>query len=168
MAIDGIPGKQIFRQRDVRRTPASIQTQTQTIVAPIGAILAWLKSFTNTPQTLPTGWVECGGQTLSDADSVYNGQVIPNLNGNNQFPRGNSTSGGIGGAETQTSILSNQGTSGSLETNNSAISADSGGILRDALPGDTGRAVDTNINKTSNSFSILNKYYNVVWIMRVK
>jgi hypothetical protein len=48
--------------------------------SPIGAIIAWHKSFTNTP-TLPSNWVECNGQTLSDAESVYNGQVIPNLNG---------------------------------------------------------------------------------------
>ena len=60
--------------------------------------MSWLKTFTNTPQTLPTGWVECNGQTISDADSVYNGQAIPNLNGNNQFLVGNSTSGVTGGA----------------------------------------------------------------------
>ncbi|MEK6616102.1 MAG: hypothetical protein AABZ32_08340 [Bacteroidota bacterium] len=59
---------------------------------PIGSIIAWHKSFTNTP-ALPNGWVECNGQTLSDADSPYNGQVIPNLNGDARFLRGSSTSG---------------------------------------------------------------------------
>lgn len=48
--------------------------------SPIGSITAWHKSFASTP-ALPSNWVECNGQTLSDADSVYNGQVIPNLNG---------------------------------------------------------------------------------------
>jgi hypothetical protein len=48
--------------------------------SPIGAIIAWHKTFTNTP-ALPSNWVECNGQTLSDGDSVYDGQVIPNLNG---------------------------------------------------------------------------------------
>jgi hypothetical protein len=43
-------------------------------LAPIGAVIAWLKSYTNTP-ALPDSWVECNGQTLSDAYSVYNGQV---------------------------------------------------------------------------------------------
>ncbi|MDD5551464.1 MAG: hypothetical protein PHS34_09405 [Candidatus Omnitrophica bacterium] len=30
---------------------------------------------------LPDGWVEMNGQTLSDPDSPYDGQVIPNING---------------------------------------------------------------------------------------
>jgi hypothetical protein len=67
---------------------------------PIGSIKAWHKSLTNTP-ALPWGWVECSGQTLADADSPYNGLVIPNLNSNTQdgsinsgmFLRGASTSG---------------------------------------------------------------------------
>jgi len=49
-------------------------------VVPVGVIIAWHKSFANTP-ALPDGWVECNGQTLSDGDSPYDGQVIPNLNG---------------------------------------------------------------------------------------
>lgn len=59
---------------------------------PIGAIIAWHKSFANTP-ALNIGWVECNGQTLSDADSVYDGQVIPDLNGDERFIRGSATSG---------------------------------------------------------------------------
>ncbi len=62
------------------------------ITPPIGAILPWHKSFTNTP-SLPEGWVECNGQSLSDADSVYDGQTIPDLNGDERFLRGGSTSG---------------------------------------------------------------------------
>ncbi|MFO1527224.1 MAG: hypothetical protein U1F16_14750 [Turneriella sp.] len=49
---------------------------------PIGTILAWHKSLTGTPGLPASGeWVECNGQTLSDAQSPYNSQVIPNLNG---------------------------------------------------------------------------------------
>ena len=101
MAIDGLPKStpQVFAQRDVRRTPSSNLTQTQTNLAPIGAVMPWLKSFTNTP-ALIDGWEECNGQVLSDADSIYNGQTLPDLNGNNQFLRGNSTSGATGGSET--------------------------------------------------------------------
>jgi hypothetical protein len=47
---------------------------------PVGVILPWHKSFPNTPALL-ANWVECNGQTLSDSESVYDGQVIPNLNG---------------------------------------------------------------------------------------
>lgn len=49
---------------------------------PIGTILAWHKSFAGTPGLPASGeWVECNGQTLTDGQSPYNGQVIPNLNG---------------------------------------------------------------------------------------
>ena len=48
-------------------------------MSPIGSVTAWLKSYTNVP-TLPDNWVECNGQTLSDATSIYDGKVIPDLN----------------------------------------------------------------------------------------
>ncbi len=48
-------------------------------IVPVGGIIAWHKDFTNTP-ALSSSFVECNGQTLSDADSPYNGQTIPNLN----------------------------------------------------------------------------------------
>lgn len=59
---------------------------------PIGAIVAWHKSFPNTPALLD-GFVECNGQTLDDGDSVYDGQIIPDLNGGAKFLRGSSASG---------------------------------------------------------------------------
>ena len=62
---------------------------------PIGTVLPWLKSLTNVPD-LPVGFVECSGQTLSDEFSPLDGQTIPDLNGDNRFLRGNSTSGGTG------------------------------------------------------------------------
>lgn len=46
---------------------------------PIWTILAWHKSMSWTP-TLPNGFVECNWQTLNDAASVYNWQIIPDLN----------------------------------------------------------------------------------------
>ena len=46
-----------------------------------------------TPE-LDDSWVECNGQTLSDADSIYNGETIPDLNGDAQFLYGAATSGG--------------------------------------------------------------------------
>ncbi len=98
MALDIPNHKEIFGQGDVRETPSSTQTQTQTNLAPIGAILPWLKSFTNTP-ALISGWVECDGSVLSDVDSVYNGQTLPDLNGG-EFLRGDATSGGTGGSDT--------------------------------------------------------------------
>ena len=67
---------------------------------PIGSIIAWAKSITGVPQLLPGNFVECNGQVLSDDTSPLNGQTIPNLNGNNNFLRGSSTSGTTGGAAT--------------------------------------------------------------------
>jgi len=69
------------------------------LMPPIGSVLAWVKSFPNTP-ALPSGWVECNGQVLDDAESVYNGETIPDLNVADRFLRGNATSGGTGGATT--------------------------------------------------------------------
>ena len=98
-------GNSPFSQRDVRETPAatSSSSSSSTIIAPIGSIVAWLKSFTNTPQALPTGWMEADGSAINDADSVYNGQNAPDLNGN-EFIRGAATSGGTGGGTTGASL----------------------------------------------------------------
>lgn len=65
-------------------------------IVPVGGVIAWLKSFTGTP-SLPDGFVECNGQALSDADSVYDGQTIPNLNGGQRYLRGKTTSGTVSG-----------------------------------------------------------------------
>src|SRR5205814_3327315 len=83
---------------------------------PVGGIVAWHKTFANTP-ALPCQFVECNGQTLSDAASAYNGQVIPNLNSNNKFLRGNTTSGGTGGATTHTHTVD-------LSSNETTVSGD--------------------------------------------
>lgn len=42
---------------------------------------------------LSSDWVECNGQTLSDISSPYDGEVIPDLNAQGRFLRGNSISG---------------------------------------------------------------------------
>jgi hypothetical protein len=70
----------------------TLKTAIEQSQVPVGTICAWHKSLTGTP-SIAYGWVECNGQTLSDADSPYNGQVIPNLNGDGRFLRGSSTSG---------------------------------------------------------------------------
>ena len=134
-------------------------------IVPIGSIIAFLKSYTNTP-SLPDGYVECNGQVLSDADSVYNGQTIPNLNGSGatkRFLRGSSSSGGTGGSDTHRHYFSFCGdTCGAFGTT----------------------TVQTGVNKTVNSTShdhsieidgysnycstIAVPYYEVVWVMRVK
>jgi hypothetical protein len=125
-------------------------------VAPIGSVIALLKTLTGTP-SIPANWVECNGQTISDASSVYDGVVIPNLNGGNRFLRGSSTSGTTGGSETHTHSLPRDG------WGNGAGGGAIGRICTDA----SGYGGAAN-NNTSGAASTLPSYYEVVWIIRIK
>ena len=122
---------------------------------PVGCVLAYLKSFPGAP-ALPASWAECNGQTLSDADSPFNGQVIPNLNGfflnPRRFLRGALASGGTGGSNTHAHGLSN--------------------LATDAIPVTAGAGAQA-VNATAStaltdSESSLPSYYEVVWVMRVR
>ena len=114
----------------------------------IGSIVAWMKNFPNTPP-LSSEWVECNGQTLIDASSVYNGQVIPNLNGSGgatqRFLRGSTVSGTSGGSEAHTHTLG----------------TNSGPFISVALNAG-------NYTQFVNLESTLPSYYSVVWIMKIK
>ena len=110
---------------------------------PIGSIISWAKDIPGTP-SLPDNFVECNGQTLNDPDSPLHGQVIPDLNSENRFLRGSSTSGNTGGSETH---------SHSISTPIHAL-GQGGGV--NGHPGNT------------QSSSNLPPYYEVVWIMRIK
>jgi len=120
----------------------------QAVLSPIGAIIAWAKSMTSVPQTLPVGWVECDGSVISDAESVLNGETLPDLNGG-EFLRGAGTSGGTGGSATHTHPLPILG--------NSTWTADGAGF--------SPLATDSSNTDAGGS---LPPYYNVVWIMRIK
>lgn len=60
-----------------------------------------------TPQ-LPDGWVECDGSALSDSDSPYDGETLPDLNSSvggsllGRFIRGDISSGTLQGEDVQT------------------------------------------------------------------
>jgi hypothetical protein len=55
----------------------------------VGDVKAWLPNLVGT--SIPPGWVECNGQTLSYTGSTLNGKVIPNLNNNNYMIGNTST-----------------------------------------------------------------------------
>jgi hypothetical protein len=112
---------------------------------PIGCIGAWLKNLTGTPALTPE-WVECNGQTISDAASPYDGVTLPDLNTTNRFLRGNATSGGTGGQETFTTTT---------PAPHSKIAADT--------VGDT-----YSLAVHHHDVTTLPPYYNVVWILRIK
>lgn len=115
----------------------------QNTMPPVGAVIAWLKSLPNTPANLPSGWVECNGQTVDDAASPYNGQAVPDLNASGggqkkRFLRGSTTSGTTGGSE---------------EHDHGTVGLDGQGVVQASAPGGANH---------------LPPYYEVVWIMRVK
>lgn len=98
IGITVAPDPEMLPRQRLYPVPWAVQAGTLALgaqgygIVPIGAILPWHKSLAGTP-ALPVGWVECNGQTLTDTQSVFNGQVIPNLNGQALFVRGGATSG---------------------------------------------------------------------------
>ena len=65
----------------------------------VGTIKGMNLDLTGTP-SLTAFWQLCDGTTISDAESPLNGQVIVDINGDNQFLRGADTSNGTGGSAT--------------------------------------------------------------------
>jgi hypothetical protein len=119
---------------------------------PVGGAVAWMLSLTGTP-SLPDEFVQCNGQTLSDPESVYNGTVIPALNGttdsNRMFLRGSTTSGGTGGTATHTHTVTSTTTSIAYQTGSTNFSPQ-------APASPTGSA------------STIPTCYNVTYVMRIK
>jgi hypothetical protein len=72
---------------------------------PIGGVIQTFPNLTGAYNCTATtaadtyGFVLCGGQTIVDATSPMNGQVIPNLNGS-KFIMGSSIAGSAGGSNT--------------------------------------------------------------------
>ena len=122
---------------------------------------------------LQAGWVECNGQTLSDAGSIYNGSTIPDLNsGTYKMLRGSVSSGTTAGSDTHNHQWANNGGSsitsfgtagGSYNTARTYTSAgtNAGDIAQANIP-----------VKSSNFYTALTTaipaYYEVVMILRIK
>jgi len=156
----------LFKQSDVRETATADLISGQKV--PVGAILAWWKSNAKTP-SIPSGFVECNGQVLSDAESVFDGETLPALNNNNRFLRGNVTSGGTGGSSTHTLITAE------MPAHTHQIGSKNYDIER---VGDATRKIIYNYpedyarttTSTGGDGAHENKppYFNVVWIIRIK
>ncbi len=67
-----------YNFQQIRTEIATLRNETQ---APVGSIVGWHKNVQGV-LSIPAGWVECKGGTVSDPDSPIRGASIPNLNGN--------------------------------------------------------------------------------------
>jgi len=114
----------------------------------VGTVKAYLKDFTNIPANNFTAfWNECDGAVYNDSESPLDGQTLPDLNGSvatQRFLRGNAASGGTGGAASHSHSL-NTGSGDGISCPPKATP-----------PANTGSA------------SNYPKYYEVVWIIKVK
>jgi len=131
---------------------------------PVGGIVAWVKSLAGVPN-LAEGWVECDGSVLADSQSSLNGQTIPDLNGDNRFLRGASTSGA------ETTGLHSHTTS--LQYNGTNLGFDSGdNSTGNNTTTDTITTTTGNLSNASRFYTSVDeatpKSYSVVWIMRVR
>ncbi len=129
------------------------------LVVPIGGIIPWAKTLTNVP-ALSSLYVECNGQVLSDGDSLLDGQTIPDLNGDNQFMRGNSTSGGVGGSETM--AHDHTLTTGEPSAKRNAVTGGDPNVGNSLTHTHTGTSSGASEDENRPPF------YNVVWVMKVK
>ena len=115
---------------------------------------------------LPNGWIECNGQAISDANSPYNGQNTPDLNGFTgvqRFLRGGGNSDG------STTVIS--GATGGTDTHThtySGTTSSQGGLIAATLDNSrTPAHSHTFSGTTAGASTELPSYYEVVWIMRL-
>ena len=137
-------------------------TQHPMGLVPVGGVVAWLKSLTGTPM-LAGEYVECNGQALSDAQSDYNGNLIPNLNGASagvqRFLRGSATSG---------TIAQNEAHSHGEYLYTSSTGANAINLKAGTTPVTAGTIAALNLDVLVQNASSLPSYYEVVWVMRIK
>lgn len=73
-------------QQRVQATRIGVET------VPVGSIVAWHVDLPGTP-ALPDRWMPCDGQLVTDPDSPYLGETLPDLNGEARYLRGGMFSG---------------------------------------------------------------------------
>ena len=155
----------LFKQSDVRETATADLISGQKV--PVGAILAWWKSNAKTP-SIPSGFVECNGQVLSDAESVFDGETLPALNNNNRFLRGNVTSNGTGGNSTVIISESQMPAHSHRLYYTVATQLQSGSNYQQLQSGFSATALDTTTKGSGTAHENKPPYFNVVWIIRIK
>lgn len=155
----------VHEGRALKNTGSSWEAFNDTAV-PIGGIIAWDKSMNSTP-TLPEPFAECNGQTINDPESPYDGQTLPDINGNNRFLRGNSSSGGTGGSASVSLSVSE------LPSHSHGVnkdSSDSSYVSGDIISTGASNNGTFQTHNTGSSYSHENEppYYDVVYVIRIK
>lgn len=74
----------------------SVDSETQLTLTKDLLPLSSIQYYIYIAEPITANWAECNGQTLNDVESPLNGITIPDLNGDNNFLRGSTTSGGTG------------------------------------------------------------------------
>lgn len=130
---------------------------------PIGAIIPLDKSLISIMIMPEDDWIECNGQTISDPASPLDGQVAPNLNGENRFLRGNTASGTTGGESTHTL------TAAEMPAHSHSIAMNMNLGSGNPLAGNS-YGFTTSTGSTGGDGAHENKppFYEVVWIMKIK
>jgi len=134
--LDWVPGEVLYA--------AELNETLEDTMPPIGSIIAWNKNYSGSVPSINSGWLECDGSVISDADSPFNGDTMPDLNSNKYFLSGSVGSGGTGGASEHYHTMTYN-----------ARNAEQGG----------GYALRT--TQTSSELH-LPPFYTVIWMMRIK
>ncbi|MCX7044204.1 MAG: hypothetical protein NTX50_01790 [Candidatus Sumerlaeota bacterium] len=135
---------------------------------PVGAIIGWHKSLTGVG-ALPSNWLECSGQLITDSGSPLYGKTLPDLNHTlssrpgfkGLFLRGDLTSGNQQADEVKTH--SHTYDEGYFIPGNNRWNSVAGST--DGCPGVSQNRAS---NTASESRETCPYSYTVVWIMRIK
>ena len=133
---------------------------------PIGTVLTWDKTFTNTP-ALPANYKESDGSVVNEPLSVYNGQTSRTLNGGRRFLAGFTSSGGTGTEDLLVAHTHDFTHTHSNPVSNSFL----GGVMRmfTDSPNTTSVITTTQSSSTTSSASAGTafNYTNMVMIVRI-
>lgn len=117
------------------------------VLPPIGAIVGWNREIANAQQSLGSGWLRMEGDVISQGPC--SGGTIENLNGNNKFLLGSSSSGAQGGVTSHSHTLNSP--NGSVDFN---------------FHGSPYEGVRDNHTHTSANATMTQPYYETIWIFR--
>lgn len=138
---------------------------------PIGSIVAWHKNIPGRP-SLPVGWVECNGGTVSNADSPLNGQAIPNLNNATTSKSGDASYGRFLRGHTSSGVYQTDVSNNLQEINQNADDGGSNTVTLDDDGNWTGwfQQYYSNDRMRFRHAGVETRVTNmsVVWIMRVE